>query len=162
VPNHYLENSLDRTFRFLAFGGIGTVTGLACVELSRALWQYEHPALFALLPTVAYAVLIMATIYFRFARDERISHGIMLLAGLGLLASLVPYMIFRDEQSTDILNLYAGAFSAALFRCTFRWSRRALQGDTLAFKRGMGWVIMTFAGFLLFGVVVLPWLSHIH
>jgi hypothetical protein len=43
----------------------------------------------AVLPLAAYAVLIAATVYFRFTRDERISQDVMTLGGLGLLGAVL-------------------------------------------------------------------------
>jgi hypothetical protein len=159
VLNRYPDNALDRTFRFLAFGGIGTLTGLACVEMGYSL-LYTRPFLFVALPLAAYAVLIAATVYF--TRDERISQGVMALGGLGLLSLLVPYIIFMDSGATNLLIFYAGAFTATLFGCLFKWMRRGLRGEMQAFGRGIGLLFLAFAGFILFGMMVLPSLSHGH
>jgi putative flippase GtrA len=136
VPNHSSESPLDRTFRFLAFGGIGTVTGFACVELSRSLWLQENLPVFAVLPACAYAALILATVHFRVTRSERISHGLMLLGGVGLLLSLLPYMLTADRHTSSAGTLCEVILLFTLAGCFRHWLSLYLRGQSSAAGRG--------------------------
>ena len=79
--------------RFLVFGMIGTLTGLACAEASRGIWSTSPTPFAGLVPLLSYALLIFAVCRLRFGQSEAKAHGILLLYGTGILLALLPYAV---------------------------------------------------------------------